>query len=427
MGDTVFAILEDRAGDFWLSSNRGIARITREGLAQLDAGADAIEPTWFGRADGMLSQQGNGASQTPAWRARDDTLWFGTTNGVVMVDPAHLRRNLLPPPVAIEHVLADGGEFDPGQPVHFGADADHLEFHYAGMSYVAPEAVRYRYRLEGYDEQWVDAGARRVAYYTNLPPRDYVFRAAACNNDGIWSTQDATFAFTILPHWYETRAFRLFAPIGLLLLLAGAYRVRLWRVRANERVLLREVALRTRELRSANAELHRLASLDGLTRIGNRGAFEQGLARAWEDHRVRGVPLAVLLCDIDVFKAYNDSCGHQAGDAALIRVAGAMADMVRSADDLAARYGGEELALLLADCDAHAAAVIAQRLLEAVRALAIEHRVSHVAPWVTISIGHAALVPRAGQSADLIVRLADEALYRAKAQGRDRVCGSDGQ
>jgi len=425
VGDTVFAILEDRSGDFWLSSNRGIARIARDGLARLDAGPGAIEPTWFGRADGMLSQQGNGASQTPAWRAHDDTLWFGTTNGVVMVDPARLRRNLLPPPVAIEHVLADGGEFDPGQAVRFGADADHLEFHYAGMSYVAPEAVRYRYRLEGYDEQWVDAGTRRVAYYTNLPPREYVFRAAACNNDGVWSTQDATFAFTISPHWYETRAFRLLVPIALLVLLAGAYRVRVWRVRANERTLLHEVALRTQELRSANAELRRLASLDGLTRIANRGAFEEGLSRIWDDHRARGAPLAVLLCDIDVFKAYNDSCGHQAGDAALIRVAGAMAGMVRSADDLAARYGGEELALLLSDCDERAAAVVAQRLVEAVRSLAIEHRASDVAPWVTVSIGHAALVPRAEQSPEVIVRLADEALYRAKAQGRDRVCSAE--
>jgi len=427
VGDTVFAILDDRAGNFWLSSNRGIARIAREGLERLDAGAAAVEPTWFGRADGMLSQQGNGASQTPAWRAHDDTLWFGTTNGVVMVDPAHLRRNLLPPPVAIDHVLADGSEFDPAQAARFGADADHLEFHYAGMSYVAPEAVRYRYRLDGYDEQWVDAGSRRVAYYTNLPPGDYEFRAAACNNDGVWSTQDATFAFTILPHWYETRAFRLLVPIALLLLLAGAYRVRVWRVRANERALLREVGLRTQELRSANAELRRLASLDGLTRIGNRGAFEQGLARAWEDHRERGAPLTVLLCDIDVFKAYNDSCGHQAGDAALIRVAGAMAQLVRSADDLAARYGGEELALLLSDCDARAAAEVAQRLLEAVRSLAIEHRASNVAPWVTVSVGHATLVPHVGQSSEVIVRLADEALYRAKAQGRDSACGGEGR
>lgn len=424
-GDAVFAILDDGDGNFWLSSNRGIARIARNDLAALDAGKAAIEPTWFGKADGMLSQQGNGASQTPAWRTRDGKLWIGTANGIVMVDPTHLRRNLLPPPVVIERVVADGTSHDPAHEARIGPGADRLEFHYAGMSYVAPEAVRYRYQLEGYDQSWVDAEQRRVAYYTNLPPGDYAFQAIARNNDGVWSEHAARFEFRILPRWYETTAFRLLLALAVLGALAGAYRVRLWRVRASERALMHEVALRTRALRAANAELHRLASLDGLTRIANRGAFEEGLARAWEEHRRRGAPLAVLLCDIDVFKAYNDSCGHQAGDAALIRVASAMAAMVRSGDDLAARYGGEELALLLADCDAASAAAVAQRLLEAVRALAIEHRASDVAPWVTVSIGHAAMVPTAEKSSDLLVRLADQALYRAKAQGRDRVCAGE--
>lgn len=420
IGDAIFAVLDDDAGNLWMSSNRGIVRITQADVATMDTGA-TIEPTWFGKADGMLSQQGNGASQTPAWRTRDGRLWFGTTNGMVEVEPGRLRRNVLPPPVAIEQVRADGVVYDPIDERHFAPGTDRLEFHYAGMSYVAPEAVRYRYLLDGYDRDWIDAGARRVAYYTNLPPGHYAFRAAARNNDGVWSTQDAQFAFSIEPRWYETTVVRWLAGLLLLALLFGAYRVRLWRLRASERALQREVELRTDALRVANAELHRLASLDGLTRIANRGAFDERLARAWADHRARGASLAVLLCDIDVFKAYNDSCGHVAGDAALVRVAGAIAAMVRSGDDLAARYGGEELALLLTDCDARAAGVVAQRLLEAVRSLAIEHRASDVAPWVTVSIGHAAMVPPPACASELVVRLADEALYEAKREGRDRV------
>ena len=423
VGDAVFAVFDDTAGDFWVSSNRGIARIARADIEAMDAGR-TIEPTWFGKADGMLSQQGNGASQTPAWRGRDGRLWFGTTEGVVEVEPQRLRRNLFAPPIAIEQVRVDGVVHDPSDGSRFGPGADRLEFHYAGMSYVAPEAVRYRYRLDGYDNDWVDAGARRIAYYTNLPPGDYAFRASARNNDGVWSAGDAVVAFAILPHWHETGWFRLLASLLLLAALFGAYQVRLWRVRANERALTREVALRTEALRAANAELHRLASLDGLTRIANRGAFDERLARAWADHRARGASLAVLLCDIDVFKAYNDSCGHVAGDAALVRVAGAIAAMVRSGDDLAARYGGEELALLLTDCDTRVADVVAHRLLEAVRSLAIEHRASDIAPWVTVSIGHAAMVPPAHAEPDFMVRLADEALYEAKRGGRDRVRGA---
>jgi diguanylate cyclase (GGDEF)-like protein len=167
--------------------------------------------------------------------------------------------------------------------------------------------------------------------------------------------------------------------------------------------------------------------MDGLTRIGNRGALDQALTRQWYEHRRRGASLALLLGDIDAFKAYNDSYGHQAGDAALIRVAGTLTPLQRGEGDLAARYGGEELALLLCDCEAEEAMIVAQRWHAAVRALGIEHRASGVAPQVTISIGVVAWVPGADQSPELVVRLADEALYRAKAEGRDRVCAATPQ
>jgi diguanylate cyclase (GGDEF)-like protein len=129
----------------------------------------------------------------------------------------------------------------------------------------------------------------------------------------------------------------------------------------------------------------------------------------------------VLLCDIDAFKAYNDSYGHLAGDAALTAVAGALAAAVRSDADLAARYGGEEFAVVLPHCDAIEAAELARRMLDVVRALAIEHRASPAAAQVTISIGVASTVPAIGRSPESLLQDADEALYRAKAQGRDRM------
>ena len=368
----------------------------------------------------MLSAQGNGASQTPAWRGRDGRLWFGTTQGIVQVDPRHLRRNTLAPPVAIERVLVDGKPLPMASDLRLGPSPSRLEFRYAGMSYVAPEAVRYRYRLEGYERRWIDAEGRRSAEYTNLPPGRYTFRVKAANNDGVWSERDAALAFAILPDWYETIGFRALAAaafVGVLLLL---YRLRLWRLRANERALRREVAQRTQALREVNAELQRLAALDGLTRIANRGAFDSTLREAWELHRATGESLALLLCDIDDFKAYNDRYGHLAGDAALIGVAQALAGQVRGAGDLAARFGGEELALLLCDCDAASADAVAQRLLEAVRSLGIEHGGGTAAPYVTVSIGVATLVPDAPAASEHLLRMADVALYRAKAAGRDR-------
>lgn len=421
-GDAVFAILDDGAGNFWVSSNRGLARLPLADIAALERGEKAaIEPVWYGKNDGMLAQQANGASQTPGWRTRDGRLWFGTANGVVRIDPGHERTNALPPPVAIERVLVDGGEVDPDRVGTIGPGIERVEFRYAGMSYVAPAAVRYRYRMDGFDRGWTDAGAARVASYTNLPPGDYVFRATASNNDGVWSADGASVAFTVAPAWYAAWWFRSLLALAVVGLLAAIYRLRVWNLHERQRELTREVAQRTDALRRANVELQRLAELDGLTGIANRGAFDRRLCQAWDEHAASGSPLAVLLCDIDAFKAYNDTYGHLAGDAALIGVARVLSRSLRSGADVAARYGGEEFALLLLRCDAGEAAAVAQRLLEAVRALHIEHGGSGVSSSVTISIGVAAVVPVAAEATDVLLRRADEALYRAKAAGRNRV------
>lgn len=422
-GDAIFTILDDDAGNFWLSSNRGIARLALRDLEALDKGeATKISPVWYGKNDGMLSQQGNGASQTPGARTSDGRMWIGTSNGVVIVDPGHQRINSLLPPVAIERMLVDGKDVDPDRVERIGPRVDRIELHYAGMSYVAPAAVRYRYRIEGFDRDWVDAGSSRAAYYTNLPAGDYTFHVIASNNDGVWNNIGASVHFTIVPSWYETTWFRTLVALAVFGLLVVVYHLRVWRLRARAQALMREVALRTEALRTANAELTRLASLDGLTRIANRGAFDERIEQAWGEHAARHAPLAVLLCDIDAFKAYNDTYGHLAGDTALSSVAAALANAVRSPADLAARYGGEEFALLLADCGMDEARAVAHRLLDTVRALAMEHRSSSAAAYVTISIGVAVLVPHATNQPDVLVRIADEALYRAKAQGRDRVC-----
>ncbi|MBB5208392.1 ligand-binding sensor domain-containing diguanylate cyclase [Chiayiivirga flava] len=424
-GDAVFAILDDDDGFFWVSSNRGIARIARADIEALDRGEVAqIEPVWFGKDDGMLSSQANGASQTPAWRSRDGRLWFGTANGVVIVDPDRLLRNALPPPVAVEQALVDGRDVDPDDVGRIGPGVGRIELRYAAMSYVAPAAVRYRYRMQGFDREWIDAGTGRSAVYTNLPPGPYEFRVIASNNDGVWNDTGASVRFAIVPSWYETWWFRALAALAALGLLAAVYRVRLWRLHERERELTREVAQRTEALRTANAQLQRLASLDGLTRIANRGAFNVQLALAWQAHVARGEPLSVLLCDIDAFKAYNDSCGHLAGDAALTAVAGALSDALRSPADLAARYGGEEFAVLLPACGVAQAHTVAQRLLDAVRALRIDHPASEAAAHITISVGVASTEGLAVDASDDLVRAADQALYRAKAGGRDRVCGS---
>jgi len=420
-GDAVFAILDDGSGNFWISSNRGIGRLAKADLEALDQGTVAdIEPHWYGVADGMLNAQANGASQTPAWRSTDGRLWFGTAKGVVIVDPARLRLNDQPPPVEVERLVVDGADVDPASAGRLGPGVERIELHYAAMSYLAPSAVRYRYRMEGFDRDWTEAGNGRSASYTNLPPGNYVFRVVASNNDGVWNETGASVAFTLLPRWNQTTWFRLLAALVLLGVVAAIVFMRLRAARRRERELTHEVAQRTEALREANERLEIIAALDALTGIANRREFNRRLVKAWNEHRQDASPLAVLIADIDAFKAYNDTYGHLEGDAALAAVAGAIAGAVRGPDDLAARYGGEEFAVLLPHCGAPEATAVAQRMLAAVRDLGIPHRSSDAADHVTLSIGVASLVPAAETGPDTVLRVADEALYRAKAGGRDR-------
>jgi diguanylate cyclase (GGDEF)-like protein len=424
--DIAFQILDDDAGNFWMTSNRGIYRVARADFDAYDRGhIGLIGSVAYGKADGMRSAQCNGASQPAAWKSRDGRLWIATAGGLVLVDPRALEANSTPPPVSIERVVVDDVDTDPHTLARVGPGIDKLEFHYAGMSFIAPEKVRYRYRLEGFDRDWVDAGSRRAAYYTNLAPGDYAFRVRASNNDGIWNEAGATLPFAIVPYFHESAAFRIGVLAGIAVGIVALYRLRLWRMHQRERVLVGLVDARTDALRRANAELHRLASLDGLTRLGNRATFDEMLDRLWQDHRERQAPLALLLCDIDYFKSYNDTYGHPAGDEALQRVAAVLDGSVRERRDVAARYGGEEFVLLLSNTAPDEAMAFAVGLLDRVRDLRVPHAGSTAAPYLTLSIGLAARVPNVDQPPDMLLAEADQALYRAKAAGRDRARAAD--
>jgi hypothetical protein len=172
----------------------------------------------------MKSNECSGVSQPAATRLPDGRLVFPTTRGIVIVDPERLRRNETPPPVHVEEVIADGITYL-GDAVDLPAGARNWEIRFTGLSFLAPQRVHFQYRLDGFDPAWVDAGPRRTAFYTNVPPGDYAFEVRAANNDGVWSAAPVRVAIALKPHFHQTRAFYVVAGLGLLVAGALSYAV----------------------------------------------------------------------------------------------------------------------------------------------------------------------------------------------------------
>jgi ligand-binding sensor domain-containing protein/signal transduction histidine kinase len=218
--NVVNSILEDSQTNLWISCNRGIYRIRKqEAHAVAEGRADRLHFVSYGTSDGMLSSETNGENQPAACKTREGHLWFPTTRGVVKIDPASLYLNELPPPVVIEEIITDQELMNPSSSNTLPPGRGRvIEIHYTANSFVAPEKVQFRYRLEGHDSRWVEAGARRVAYYTNLRPGPYRFQVTACNNHGIWNETGASLAFYLAPHFYQTYPFYAvcaFVPIAI--------------------------------------------------------------------------------------------------------------------------------------------------------------------------------------------------------------------
>lgn len=219
--DQVLAVLDDGAGRLWMSSSAGIFSVEKRELRELDHGSrDRIECALLSRGDGMESAQAAGGHQPSAWRTRDGRLWFATHKGLAVVDPAAVgATNTLPPPVLIETVESDGQSWPIAAAGRLPAGTRRLEIAYTGLSLAAPDKVRFRYRLVGFDADWIEAGTSRRASYTNLPPGDYAFEVIACNNDGLWNFVGARFDFSVAPFYYQTAWF--YAGVVSLVAFAG--------------------------------------------------------------------------------------------------------------------------------------------------------------------------------------------------------------
>ncbi len=201
--DYVMDIHEDDHGYVWLGGQKGVSRVEKK---QLDDVADgkiaSLTSVGYGRTDGIRAGVVSGTSPNVC-KAKDGKLWVATFGGIVVIDPDHIRNDNLMPPVIIEQIVIDRRPVGMDQPVAQSARKGELEFHYTAPSFTVPEKVNFKYKLEGFDDDWVEAGTRRVAYYTNIPPGSYRFRVMTSNSEGLWNPADASFSFQLTPHLKE--------------------------------------------------------------------------------------------------------------------------------------------------------------------------------------------------------------------------------
>ncbi|HEX9047576.1 MAG TPA: two-component regulator propeller domain-containing protein, partial [Verrucomicrobiae bacterium] len=261
--NNVYAIVPDKFGNLWMDSGRGVFRASRQDLNDFaDGKQDQIDCIAYDGPEAVKSVDKSWLQEHVGCQSRDGRIWFPNANGVVMIDPADIPTNPIAPPVFIDLVRANGGNVAGGDHCSVPPGRGELEFHFSAVSFNAPEKTRFRYRLDGYDKDWVSAAGRRVAQYANLGPGSYVFHVAAANADGVWNSTGDSVAITLRPHYYQARWFY-FAVAGVVLAALGSvYFLRIRHLKRRENALQKardqletEVQKRTLQLADANSTL----------------------------------------------------------------------------------------------------------------------------------------------------------------------------
>jgi len=255
LNDQVSVVIQDPMRRIWLGTPRGVHWSTRDNLLAIARGEAATSPLHFVGAGLGVDSGSVGLGSSPAGAtAHDGTIWLASRNGPVAITPAAVTANTTPPPVAIERILVDGRPIPVRATITLPAGAASLAIDYAAMSFVQPQRVLYRHRLFGLDPDWVEAGGRRTAFYSNLRPGEYTFHVIACNDDGVWNTAGAVVAVSQQPFFHQTRTFWLALAAAMLTAMLLTMR---WRTRTLSRKnheLERRIAERTRELQSAKEQ-----------------------------------------------------------------------------------------------------------------------------------------------------------------------------
>ncbi|HWB00292.1 MAG TPA: two-component regulator propeller domain-containing protein [Pirellulales bacterium] len=247
--DDIFGLVGDDHDRLWMACSKGLFYVTRSDLRRYaDRELERVTSTPFSPLDAQRTVECQEGVQPAVCKSNDGKVWFSTIRGVLVVDPQQLKRELPPTPVVVEEVIVNGTSRAPDQVRSIAPGQANLEFRYTALSYVALPRIAFRYKLEGFDEDWIEAGQRREAFYTNLPPGDYRFRVGATNIDQIFHEAKAPLAFSIEPRLYQRPWF--LPAVATVIALAGwvGYRLRMQQIHSHLQLVVTERARIAREL-----------------------------------------------------------------------------------------------------------------------------------------------------------------------------------
>lgn len=272
--DTEYSLLEDKQGYVWMTCNKGVLRVLKKEMNEVADGKreKLTDVALFGKLDGMRSSECNGGNKSPSARDESGRFWFPTIAGAATIDPENIPVNQLAPPVVVEEIIVDKESiYLHDEEVNIPAGKSSFEFHFTALSLLFPQKVRFKYKLEGFDRDWIEAGTRRTAFYTNISPGEYTFRVQACNNDGKWNETGASLKFYFKPYFWQTWWFVLFCLAAIGGAIYWAYRIRIRAAEKREEQLSKRIDEMLVDLKTAHdATLLEKASVEQKVEIAVR-------------------------------------------------------------------------------------------------------------------------------------------------------------
>ena len=350
----------------------------------------------------------------------DGTVWIGTSGGLSRFKPRPQNTPETPIDVVFTKLVIGGVDVTGQRTPSFDIHSNSLVARYSALNVARENAVVFRYQLEGAHSTWAEITQRELQF-AQLAPGNYQLDVEARRSDGIWSPHRAEFSFEVRTPWFKTWWFAVLCAMIALSAFAGVFRLRMLGAQRRERELLHLVEEKTTDLRRANDNLLRLSSTDPLTGLANRRVFDRVLKRECARLKRTGTPVSLIILDVDHFKSLNDSAGHQRGDEYLVLLGAELTRSARRTTDIVARCGGEEFALILPGTGAADAEHIAESVRSAIADRQLPHPASPTAAILTVSMGVATATPEWPDTPAELVAAADQALYAAKRNGRNRV------